>query len=205
MPLRTSASIGRRVSAGSTTSTGYAIARCLAVVASIPFGTSVLRSHRADLFLPESTLASVTPQNRSGHIFSDGLRSRRCIQQTAVQRGVPERRRRKRDCHTQDLRRAKTGYYAISGSYSSASNPNLGDIVTDTELGRAINDNISNKRGAYAVAVTVQQFLFSGRRRSDERLGPLWSAHQVRRQPDTAWTVVDAWRRRHRRSCAATG
>ena len=53
----------------------------------------------------------------------------------------------------------KNGYYGISGSYSTASNPNLGDIVTDTELGQAINDNISNKRGAYAVALTMQQYL----------------------------------------------
>ena len=53
----------------------------------------------------------------------------------------------------------KNGYYGISGSYSSASNPNLGDLVLDTELGQAINDNVSHKRGAYAVAVTMQQFL----------------------------------------------
>jgi porin len=53
----------------------------------------------------------------------------------------------------------KTGWYGVSGSYSSASNPNLGDIVIDTELGQAINDNISNKKGAYALAITVQQFL----------------------------------------------
>ena len=53
----------------------------------------------------------------------------------------------------------KTGYYGLSGSYSTASHPNLGDLVIDTELGRAINDNVSDKRGAYAVAVTGQQFL----------------------------------------------
>ena len=53
----------------------------------------------------------------------------------------------------------KTGYYGLSGSYSTASHPNLGDLVLDTELGRAINDNVSQKRGAYAVAVTAQQFL----------------------------------------------
>jgi len=53
----------------------------------------------------------------------------------------------------------KNGYYGISGSYSSASSPNLGDIVIDTELGQAINDNVSHKRGAYAVALTMQQYL----------------------------------------------
>ena len=32
-------------------------------------------------------------------------------------------------------------------------------IVIDTELGQAINENVSNKRGAYAVALTMQQYL----------------------------------------------
>jgi porin len=54
----------------------------------------------------------------------------------------------------------KTGYYGISASYSTASNPNLGDIVIDTDLGSAINDNVSDKSGAWAVALTMQQFVF---------------------------------------------
>jgi len=54
----------------------------------------------------------------------------------------------------------KTGYYGISASYSSASSPNLGDIVIDTEIGSAINDNISDKSGAYAFALTMQQYIY---------------------------------------------
>ncbi len=54
----------------------------------------------------------------------------------------------------------KTGYYGLSGSYSGASLPNLGDIVIDTEVGQAINDNVSEKTGAWAFAFTWQQFIY---------------------------------------------
>jgi porin len=56
----------------------------------------------------------------------------------------------------------RTGYYGISASYHNAQRPNLGDIVVQGSggVGNEINNNISGRVGAYAVALTMQQYLY---------------------------------------------
>ena len=56
----------------------------------------------------------------------------------------------------------RTGFYGISGSYSTAEHVDLSDLITVSAQTSAveINEHFSGKSGAWAVALTMQQYIF---------------------------------------------